>query len=44
MTRLTPAKLFIGGGDPQETADATRRLNAAGYAGLDGQTTNPSLV
>lgn len=44
MTRLSLTKLFIDGGDPQETAEATRRLNAAGYAGLDGQTTNPSLV
>jgi transaldolase len=44
MKRLTPAKLFIDGGDPKETAEATRLLNAAGYAGLDGQTTNPSLI
>lgn len=44
MKRLTPTHLFVDGGDPAETAEATRLLNAAGYAGLDGQTTNPSLV
>lgn len=44
MKRLTQTKLFIDGGDPAETAEATRLLNEAGYAGLDGQTTNPSLV
>lgn len=44
MKRLTSAKLFVDGGDPKETARASRLLNEAGYAGLDGQTTNPSLV
>lgn len=44
MKRLTPTKLFIDGGDPAETAEATRLLTTAGYEGLDGQTTNPSLV
>jgi transaldolase len=44
MKRLTPAKLFVDGGDPAETSEATRLLQAAGYMGLDGQTTNPSLV
>ena len=44
MKRLTPTKLFVDGGDPKETAEATRLLNEAGHAGLDGQTTNPSLV
>lgn len=44
MKRLTQTKLFIDGGDPKETAEASRLLNEAGYAGLDGQTTNPSLV
>lgn len=44
MKRLTETMLFIDGGDPVETAEATRLLNEAGYAGLDGQTTNPSLV
>ena len=44
MKRLTDTKLFIDGGDPKETAEATRLLHEAGYKGLDGQTTNPSLV
>lgn len=44
MNRLTPTKLFIDGGDPDETAAATKLLNDAGFTGLDGQTTNPSLV
>ncbi|MBI1833733.1 MAG: transaldolase [Candidatus Andersenbacteria bacterium] len=42
--RLTETKLFIDGGDPTETAEATHFLTQAGYKGLDGQTTNPSLV
>lgn len=42
--RLTATKLFIDGGDPVETAAANELLQTAGYAGLDGQTTNPSLV
>lgn len=44
MKRLTPTQLFLDGGDPGETAEGTRLLNDAGYVGLDGQTTNPSLV
>src|SRR3989338_7108156 len=44
MQRLTPTKLFIDGGYPAETALATRLLREAGYVGLDGQTTNPTLV
>lgn len=44
MKRLTKTKLFLDGGDPVETAEATRLLREAGYEGLDGQTTNPSLV
>lgn len=44
MKRLTDTQLFIDGGDPAETAQATQLLQDAGYAGLDGQTTNPSLV
>jgi len=44
MSRLTPTKLFLDGGDPAETAAATRLLAEAGYDALDGQTTNPSLV
>jgi transaldolase len=42
--RLTSTKLFIDGGDPRETAQASGLLTAAGYDPLDGQTTNPSLV
>lgn len=34
-----PSKIFIDGGDPEETAKAKKLL---GY--IDGQTTNPSLV
>lgn len=34
-----PAKIFIDGGDPAETAEAKKLL---GY--IDGQTTNPTLV
>jgi len=44
MKRLTPTRLFLDGGDPVETAAATKLLTEAGFAGLDGQTTNPSLV
>ncbi len=44
MKRLTSAEIFLDGGDPAETAEATRLLNEAGYTGLDGQTTNPSLI
>lgn len=44
MRRLTETKLFLDGGDPEETVQATGLLNEAGYEGLDGQTTNPSLV
>lgn len=44
MPRLVGSLLFLDGGDPKETAEATRRLRVAGYDGLDGQTTNPSLV
>lgn len=44
MKRLARTKIFLDGGDPVETAEATGLLNAAGYEGLDGQTTNPSLV
>jgi len=44
MRRLTNTKLFLDGGDPKETEEATRLLNDAGFDGLDGQTTNPSLV
>ncbi len=39
-----PSKLFIDGGDPQETKAADAILKKARYHGLDGQTTNPSLI
>jgi transaldolase len=39
MKRITDTRIFIDGGDPEETAQAKRLL---GY--IDGQTTNPSLV
>lgn len=37
-------KIFIDGGDPQETKEAHDMLKSAGFGGLDGQTTNPSLI
>lgn len=43
MTTL-PSKIFIDGGDPQETRRADAMLKKAGYHGLDGQTTNPTLI
>ncbi|MCL4359982.1 transaldolase [Patescibacteria group bacterium] len=39
-----PSKLFLDGGDPEETRQADKLLKKAGYHGLDGQTTNPSLI
>ncbi|KKU85737.1 MAG: Translaldolase [Candidatus Gottesmanbacteria bacterium GW2011_GWA2_47_9] len=39
-----PSKLFIDGGDPEETKAADAMLKKARYHGLDGQTTNPSLI
>lgn len=39
-----PSKIFIDGGDPAETKEADALLKKAGYHGLDGQTTNPSLI
>lgn len=39
-----PSKIFIDGGDPAETREADAMLKKAGYHGLDGQTTNPSLI
>jgi transaldolase len=39
-----PSKIYIDGGDPQETKQADEMLKKAGYHGLDGQTTNPSLI
>ena len=39
-----PSKIFIDGGLPQETEDASGRLLAAFGRPLDGQTTNPTLI
>ncbi len=39
-----PSKIFIDGGDPEETKQADEMLKKAGYHGLDGQTTNPTLI
>lgn len=39
-----PSKIYIDGGDPKETRIANELLKNAGYHGLDGQTTNPSLI
>ncbi len=39
-----PSKIYIDGGDPKETKAADELLKKAGYHGLDGQTTNPSLI
>ncbi len=36
--------VYIDGGDPQETKQADELLKAHGFSGLDGQTTNPSLI
>lgn len=39
-----PSRIFIDGGDPQETKAADELLKKAGHHGLDGQTTNPTLI
>lgn len=39
-----PSRIFIDGGDPAETKQADAMLKKAGYRGLDGQTTNPTLI
>lgn len=39
-----PCKIFMDGGDPEETRIADELLKKAGYHGLDGQTTNPTLI
>lgn len=36
--------IYIDGGDPQETKEANELLKQAGFTGLDGQTTNPTLI
>lgn len=38
------SKIYIDGGDPAETKEADMLLKKAGYHGLDGQTTNPTLI
>lgn len=43
MKKFT-TQIFLDGGDPQETRLAHEFLKKAGYAGLDGQTTNPTLI
>ncbi len=39
-----PSKIFIDGGDPAETKAADELLKKAGFPGVAGQTTNPSLI
>lgn len=39
-----PSHIYIDGGDPEETKRADSMLKKAGYHGLDGQTTNPTLI
>lgn len=39
-----PSNIYIDGGDPAETKEANEILKKAGYHGLDGQTTNPTLI
>lgn len=39
-----PSRIFIDGGDPEETKQADTILKKSGFAGLDGQTTNPTLI
>jgi transaldolase len=38
------SKIYLDGGDPKETRMAHDLLIKAGYHGLDGQTTNPTLI
>lgn len=38
------SQIFIDGGDPAETSAADRILKKVGYPGVQGQTTNPSLI
>jgi transaldolase len=37
-------KIFLDGGDVEETDRADKLLKSAGLAGIQGQTTNPSLI
>ncbi len=38
------SQIFVDGGDPQETREADKLLKSGGFAGVQGQTTNPSLI
>lgn len=39
-----PTQIFLDGGDPVETKNADALLKRAGLPGVQGQTTNPSLI
>lgn len=41
---MLPSHIYIDGGDPAETREADALLKKAGLHGLDGQTTNPTLI
>ncbi len=41
---LLSSQIFIDGGDPHETLEADRMLKGIGHEGVQGQTTNPTLV
>jgi transaldolase len=41
---VNKTRLFLDGGDPAETVTVNAVLKDAGLTGLDGQTTNPSLI
>lgn len=38
------SQIFVDGGDPAETREADLLLKKAGFPGVQGQTTNPSLI
>lgn len=38
------SKIYLDGGDPEETRKADELLKKHGHVGIDGQTTNPSLI
>ncbi len=38
------SQIFVDGADPAEMREADRMLKKAGYPGVQGQTTNPSLI
>lgn len=43
-TMQLSTKIFLDSGDPGETREADRLLSKAGLPGIEGQTTNPSLI